>query len=118
VKSVVTSPSAFSFNDNGELIMTLNLKLTHAVKDRVVQNFTLNGSELLIGFGDGSTMTVSIIESNSLPLHQGAKIRQISEDQAKLLFECEDDSTLDVTIVDPGNSVIVRDRNGQVEYLG
>jgi hypothetical protein len=33
-------------------------------------------------------------------------------------YECEDDSTLDVTIVDPGNSVIVRDKNGQVEYLG
>ena len=41
-----------------------------------------------------------------------------SEDQAKLLFECENDSTLDVTIVDPGNSVIVRDKNSQAEYLG
>ena len=47
-----------------------------------------------------------------------ASIRQISEDQTKLLFECEEDSTLDVTTVDPGNSVIVRDKNGQVEYLG
>jgi hypothetical protein len=49
---------------------------------------------------------------------EGARIRQISEDQTKLLFECEDDSTLDVTIVDPGNSAIVRDENSQVEYLG
>jgi hypothetical protein len=100
------------------MVMPLNLKLTHAVKNRVVQSFALNGAELLIGFVDGSTMTVSIIESNSPPLHQGARIREISEDQAKLLFECEDESTLDVTIVDPGNSVIVRDRNGEVEYLG
>jgi hypothetical protein len=100
------------------MMMTLNLKLTHAVKDRVLESFTLNGSQLLISFVDGSTMTVSIIESNSPPLQRGARIRQISEDQTKLLFECEDDSTLDLTIVDPGNSVIVRDRNGQVEYLG
>jgi hypothetical protein len=100
------------------MMMTLNLKLTHAVKDRVLESFALNGSELLISFVDGSTMTVSIIESNSPPLQRGARIRQISEDQAKLLFECEDDSTLDLTIVDPGNSVIVRDRNSQVEYLG
>jgi hypothetical protein len=49
------------------------------------------------------------------PLQEGARIRQISEDGVKLLFECEDDSTLDVTIVDPGNSVIVRDKNNQVE---
>ena len=98
--------------------MSVNNKLTRAIKDRVVQNFKLNGSEVLISFVDGSTMKVKIVESNSPPLREGARIRQISEYQAKLLFECEDDSTLDVTIVDPGNSVIVRDKNGQVEYLG
>ena len=98
--------------------MAVNHKLTHVVKDRVVQNFQLNASELLISFVDGSTMTVKIAESNSPPLPEGARIRQISEDQAKLLFECEDDSTLDVTIVDPGNSVSVRDENHHVEYLG
>jgi hypothetical protein len=98
--------------------MAVNLKLTHAVKDRVVQGFQLNASEVLITFVDGSTMTVTIAECNGLPLHQGARIRQISEDQTKLLFECQDDSILDLTIVDLGNSVIVRDKNGQVEYLG
>jgi hypothetical protein len=98
--------------------MPLNHKLTNVVKDRVVQNFQVNGSELLISFFDGSTMTVTIAECNSLPLHEGARIRQISEDQTTLLFECEDGSILDVTIVDPGNSMIVRDKNNQVEYLG
>jgi hypothetical protein len=74
-------------------------------------------SVLLIIFVDGSK-TVTIAECNSPPLQEGARIRQISQDQTKLLFECEDDSTLDVTIVDPGNSVIVRNKNNQVEYLG
>src|SRR6202040_2277917 len=100
------------------MTMAVNNKLTHAIKDRVVQDFQLNGSELLISFVDGSTMTVTIVECNSPPLHEGARIRQISEDEAMILFEFEDESTLDVTIVDPGNSVIVRDKNGQVEYLG
>jgi hypothetical protein len=63
-------------------------------------------------------MTVTIAECNSLPLHEGTRIRQISEDQTTLLFEFEDESILDVTIVDPGNSVIARDKNNQVEYLG
>jgi len=98
--------------------MGLNRKLTHVVKDRVVQNFQLNASELLISFVDGSTMKVNIVESNSPPLQEGARIRQISEDQAKLLFECEDHSTLDLTVVDPGSSVAVRDKTYQVEYLG
>ena len=78
----------------------------------------MNGSELLIRFVDGSMMTLTIAERNSLPLHEGVRIRRVSEDQTTLLFECEDESILDVTILDPGNSVIVRDKNGQVEYLG
>jgi hypothetical protein len=98
--------------------MAVNNKLTHAIKDRVVQNFQLNASVLLINFVDGWKMTVTIAECNSPPLHEGARIRQISEDQTKLLFECEDDSMLDVTIVDPGNAVILRDKNSRVEYLG
>ena len=48
--------------------MAVNHKLTHVVKDRVVQNFQLNVPELLIGFVDGSTMTVTIAECNSPPL--------------------------------------------------
>jgi hypothetical protein len=98
--------------------MAVNLKLTHAIKDRAIQAFQLNASELLLRFVDGSTMTVAILGCNSPPLHEGTTIRQISEDQTKLLFECADEATLDVTIIDPGNSVIVRDKNGQVEYLG
>ena len=62
--------------------MAVNLKLTRVVKDRVVQSFQLNGSELLISFVDGSKMTVTIMECNSPPLKEGARIRQISEDQA------------------------------------
>src|ERR1700736_6950344 len=98
--------------------MSVNPKLTQTIKDRVVQNFQLNASVLLINFVDGSKMTVTIAECNSPPLQEGARTRQISGDQTKLLFECEDDSTLDVTIVDPGNSAIVRDKNNKVEYLG
>jgi hypothetical protein len=51
-------------------------------------------AELLISFVDGSTMTVTIVECNSPPFHEGARISQISEDEAKLLFECEDERTL------------------------
>jgi hypothetical protein len=49
---------------------------------------------------------------------EGVRIRQVSEDRATIVIECEDDSVFDVTIVDPGNSVSVRDKNDVVEYLG
>ena len=34
--------------------MAVNHKLTHAIKDRVVQSFQLNASELLISFVAGN----------------------------------------------------------------
>lgn len=45
--------------------MAVNQKLTHIVKDRVVQNFQLEASECLISFADGSTMRIKIAESKS-----------------------------------------------------
>jgi hypothetical protein len=47
----------------------------------------VNASELLISFVDGSMMKVKIVDSKSVRLHEGAGIRQISEDQTKHLFK-------------------------------
>jgi hypothetical protein len=100
------------------MIMAVNHVLTGVLKDRIVQSMQVNASEVSIGFFDGSTMKIKIMESNSPPLREQAHIRTISEDQAKVLIECEDDSTFDVTLSDPGNAISVRDKNDQVEYLG
>jgi hypothetical protein len=98
--------------------MAVNHKLTHVLKDRIVQSMQVNASEVSIGFFDGSTMKIKIMESNSPPLREQAHIRTISENQAKLLIECEDASTFDVTLSEPSNAISVRDKNNQVEYLG
>jgi hypothetical protein len=55
------------------MTMSVNHKLTHAIKDRVIRNFRLNVSELLISFVDGSMMKVKIAELNSPPLREGAQ---------------------------------------------
>ena len=82
------------------------------------RSFLFNASELLVSFGEGSTMKVKIAESKSQALREGARIRQISEDRAKFVIECDDDSGIDVILADPGASVAVRDKTYQVEYLG
>jgi hypothetical protein len=63
---------------------------------------TLRPGAVIGVFVDGSTMKIKIVESNSQPLLEGARIRQISEDQAKLVIECEDSSTIDVNLANPG----------------
>ena len=36
----------------------------------------------------------------------------------KISHGCEDDTTIDFTLVEPGNAISVRDETGSVEYLG
>jgi hypothetical protein len=45
-------------------------------------------------FRNAISMKVKIVESNSQQLPQCARIRQVLEDQAKLVIECEDDSAI------------------------
>jgi hypothetical protein len=113
---------AFSVRRPGKIELQENMAsnhlLTRVLKGRIVRNMEVSASEISIGFFDGSTMKIKIMESNSPPLREHAQIRTIAEDQTKLLIECEDDSTFDVTLSEPGNAVRVWDKNNQVEYLG
>ena len=98
--------------------MDVNHKLTRVLKGRIVQSMQVDASEVSIGFFDGSIMQIKIMESNSPPLREQAHIWTISEDKVKILIECEDESTFDVTLAEPGNSLSVRNKNNQIEYLG
>jgi hypothetical protein len=70
--------------------MVSNHLLTRVLKGRIVQSMEVNASEISIGFFDGSTVKIKIMESNSPPFREQAQIRTISEDRAKLLIECEE----------------------------
>jgi len=52
-------------------------------------------------------MKLKIVESNSPPLRESARICWISEDRAKLVIECKDDSAVDhdfFLLIEPPNS--------------
>ena len=98
--------------------MTPNHKLTNVIKDRIIEDIKMTHAEVSIRFSDGSTMLVKVMESNSPPLKNGARIRAVSEQSVKFIVSCEDESQLALTLADPGSSVTVRDANGRIEYLG
>ena len=98
--------------------MTPNHKLTNVIKGRVVEDLQMNPAEVSMRFSDGSAMHVKVMESNSPPLKNGARIRAVSEQSVKFTVSCEDDSQIVLTLADPGSSVTVRDADGKVEYLG
>jgi hypothetical protein len=78
----------------------------------------MSALEVSLRFSGGSTMQAKVMESNSPPLKNGAKISGIFEQSAALRILCEDESQLSLTLGNPGSSVTVRDATGAVEYLG
>jgi hypothetical protein len=98
--------------------MTFNQKLTHLIKGRTIRDLQMNPSEVSLRFSDGSTMQVKVMESNSPPLKNGAKISAVFEQSTSLRILCEDESQLSLMLADPGSSVTVRDATGAIEYLG
>jgi hypothetical protein len=98
--------------------MSLNQKLTHLIKGRTIQDLQMNPSKVSLRFSDGSTIQVKVMESNSPPLKNGAKVNAVFEQSTSLRILCEDESQLTLTLADPGSSVTVLDATGAVEYLG
>jgi len=98
--------------------MAINQELSKVVEDRVVKSCRENPSEVEIAFHDGSTMRVGIMEANSPPLREGSRVRRVYEDGTEFMIECENSTSLSVQLIEPGNSVSVRDRDGAVEYQG
>jgi hypothetical protein len=97
--------------------MTPNQKLTKVIKGRIIQDLQMNPAEVSLRFSDGSTMQVKVMESNSPPLKNGAKVSGIFEQSTSLRILCEDKSQLSLTLADPGSSVTVRDATGLVALV-
>ena len=98
--------------------MIPNHKLTNVIKGRIVEDLQMNPAEVSMRFSDGSSMRVKVMESNSPPLKNGARIRAVSEKLVKFIVSCEDESQIVLTLADPGSSVTVRAADGKIEYLG
>jgi hypothetical protein len=93
--------------------MTPNHKLTNVIKGRVIEDLQMNPAEVSMRFSDGSSMRVKVMESNSPPLKNRARIRGVSEQLVKFTVSCEDESEIVLTLADPGSSVTVRDADGK-----
>jgi len=98
--------------------MAINQELSSVIEDRVVKSCREGPSEVEIAFQDGSTMKVKVMESNSPPLREGSQVRRVYEDGTEFMIDCEDGTTLSLQLIEPGNSVSVRDKDGAVEYRG
>jgi hypothetical protein len=98
--------------------MSPNHKLTNVIKGRTIQDLQMSATEVSMQFSDGSMMHVKVMESNSPPLKNGVRIRAVSEQSVTFIISCEDESQVPLTPAGAGSSVMVRNADGKVEYLG
>jgi hypothetical protein len=98
--------------------MAVNRTLTNIIRGRVIIASAADLSSVRITFKDDSTLKVKTVDPPPPRIPVGVQVREVSERHTKFTIGCEDDTTIDLTLAEPGNSVSVRDKTGKVEYLG
>jgi hypothetical protein len=97
--------------------MPRNQKLTNLIKGRAVCLVSDAPGRLIIVFDDESTMTVKTA-TIAPAIAPGIKVKAIVENGRECILQFEDGTSVRLQLADPGASMMVRDANNAVEYLG
>jgi hypothetical protein len=100
------------------MTMAVNHKLTNVIKGRVIIASEATLTCVRITFKEDSTMKVKTLDPPAQRVAEGVQVREVSENGTEFVIGCDDDTTIDLTLAEPGNSVTVQDKTGAVEYLG
>jgi phosphotransferase system IIA component len=95
--------------------MTSNHKLTAVLKGRTITGMQNQDHQLIIAFDDGSTMTVNTSGSTtSAPT--GGTIAKVRQQSTQLALDFEDGATMLIHLAEATSSVMVRAKDGTLEY--
>ena len=96
--------------------MPRNQKLTKVIAGRTIKTATVEPGGVLVLFDDQSNMKIKTAGPATIP--PGGKVKSVHEAKAEFKIDFEDGSSSTLRLADPGSSVVVRDNNNSVEYLG
>jgi hypothetical protein len=99
-------------------IMEFNDKLTRIVRGRTIQLVAQEEGLVTIVFDDYSTMRVKVAEGPTMDLLAEGKLESVAVSGAGLNLVGEDGSTATLRLAEPGSSITVSDKSGQLEYAG
>jgi hypothetical protein len=96
-------------------MMASNHKLTAVLRGRTITGTQRQGKELRISFDDGSTMTV---RTGGPPggATAGGKVKAVRQQGTRLSLDFEAGGSWDIETAEPTASVMVRDKNHQLQY--
>ncbi len=95
--------------------MARNQKLTKVLKGRTLVRLQNKGEELRLGFDDGSTMTVRLGDPGPNAPISGT-VKAIRQRKVTLDLDFENGTTLEIVTAEPTACVMVRDKDGTLEY--
>jgi hypothetical protein len=96
----------------------INEKLTKVIRGRTIELVSKEEGLVVIAFDDYSTMRVKVAGGPTMNMLGQGKIESAFEEGTELTLVNEDGRTAILTIAEPGSSVSVRDKDGQLRYEG
>lgn len=95
--------------------MASNHKLTSLLKGRTVTGTGNSGGAMTMSFDDGSKMTVQTAGS-SHSASTGGTVQAVRQQGTTLSLDFAGGGTLEIPTAEETSSVMVRDKNGAMEY--
>ena len=96
--------------------MARNQKLTGVIRGRTVRAVEGEGRAVRLLFEDGGTMTVRAPQGAQVPAPVLGRVRAARQAGTNLRIDYEDGGTLALTTAEPTASVLLRARDGTLEY--
>jgi hypothetical protein len=96
-------------------MMTSNHKLTAVLKGRTVTGAQAQNHQLSVAFDDGSTMTVNTAGSTASAA-TGGTVAKVHQQDTQLALDFEDGTTMLIQLAEATSSVMVRAKDGTLEY--
>lgn len=93
---------------------TTNRKLTKLIAGRTIKHTSRTDGHLLIEFADQSVLKIK--SEDSPPGCDGRTVKSVRQREQEFEFIFTDDSSVKISMIEETSSVMVRDKNGDLEY--
>lgn len=93
----------------------LNKKLTPIIAGRTIKRVKAEANALHVEFADGSTLKAKV---SAAPADEfdGKEVKAVRQKSTSFSFDFTDGSSADVSLAEETSSVMLRDKDGVMEY--
>jgi hypothetical protein len=98
--------------------MQVNEKLKDILRGRTIEVVSKEEGLAKVLFSDRSTMELKIVGGPTVNILREGRMESVEENGAEVVLFGENDRRAVLRVAAPGSSIIVKDKDGIVEYTG